>query len=597
MNRSVIILVILLAFGKETQAQWKFIREDSNIQPYIFNVRFLNNKFYIQGPSIAHDGTAGYAAFHLSELDLAGNLIFDTLHGNSFESYIIYLNTPVKKCFQKSTSVVGRRNQAQSGNLIIGQYGVIFDSNHVVKVIPAFENYPLNSGKAAQTFGILNDNRFLSVSTLSFEDVFYTQDLYIRVVDSIGTIHKEKILSIPNRNLFITDYHQYGGYYYFPITRNQLHPNYDAGADYLSTIMIYKMDTANLEVVSSYIEPGLNHALLYGTAHLENGDFFIPTQKKVVSDPLGLDNIYQKTLMKFDKNLNKIWEVSFGNIYASYTRDLMISHDNHIVGIGQEWEDELGKACLFKFDTSGNQLWQRNYVAVQPINQYGTNTSVCSFDLVNDGGFVMSGNNVNHWPHKNRGWVMRVNCLGFIGPPQAALEHNYLENYQLNFTNNSTEAGSFTWLFDDGSIYHTTEHDGDIQHSFENPEIEHTLLLVAHGCNGEADTLRYTIPVHPDFLPEDPDAEVVVPENGYFAIYPNPAAVGNWIQVVLNKQTHAQALSLEFHNSAGQLTTRYDMPNESGIYMIDNDFAQGLYHVSLIVDGKVVARKKFVVGS
>jgi hypothetical protein len=30
--------------------------------------------------------------------------------------------------------------------------------------------------------------------------------------------------------------------------------------------------------------------------------------------------------------------------------------------------------------------------------------------------------------------------------------------------------------------------------------------------------------------------------------------------------------------------------------MIDNDFAQGLYHVSLIVDGKVVAMKKLVVG-
>lgn len=594
MNRLVVIIVVLLTFVKETNAQWKFVREDSNVQPYIYNVRSLNNKFYIQGPSIAHDGTAGYAAFHLSELDNAGNLIFDTLHGNSNVSHLIFLNVPIKKLFQYSFSVCGRRNQAETGNLIVGQYGIVFDTNHAVKIIPAFENYPPNSGMAAQTFGRINDNRFLSIATLRFADVFYTQDLYIRVVDSLGSILKEKILSIPNRNLFITDYHEFDGFYYFPITRNQLHPNYDAGADYLSTIMIYKMDTANLELVNSYTEPGLKYGLYYGSAHLDNGDFFIPTQKKVVSDPLGINNLYQKTLMKFDKNLNKIWEVSFGSIYSPATRELMISQDNHIVGIGQEWEDELGKACLFKFDTTGNQLWQRNYVAVQPINQYGTNTSVYSFDLVNDGGFILSGNNLNHWPHKDRGWVMRVNCLGFLGSPQAALTHAYLDNYQLNFSNNSTEAGSFTWIFDDGAIYHTTEHDSDIQHTFENPEVEHTVTLIAHGCNGEADTLVYTVPIHPDFLPEQP--EPLTPENGYFAIYPNPAQVGSDIKIVMNAQANAQEVAFEFHNNTGQLAARYEVPNQSVIYMIYNEFAQGMYHVSMKVDGKVVVRKKFVVG-
>ena len=270
--------------------------------------------------------------------------------------------------------------------------------------------------------------------------------------------------------------------------------------------------------------------------------------------------------------------------------------------LSSEWANDIyrhenqngnGVAHLFKSNFDGEFVWERKYYAL--LNDYyGAVNEAFNFKILDDG-FLICGQGYGDFPQINRGFLIHANCLGFIGPPQAALEHNYLENYQLNFTNNSTEAASFTWIFDDGAIYHTTEHDGDIQHTFENPEIEHTLLLVAHGCNGEADTLRYVIPVHTDFIPEEPDPEVVVPENGYFAIYPNPAAVGNWIQVVLNKQTHAQALSLEFHNSAGQLTTRYDMPNESGIYMIDNDFAQGLYHVSLIVDGKVVARKKFVV--
>jgi hypothetical protein len=359
--------------------------------------------------------------------------------------------------------------------------------------------------------------------------------------------------------------------------------------------MIYKVYTATLNVVSTFTEPGLKYATSFGGMHFDNGDFIVSCRKKVVTDPEGRYDEYQKTLMKFDKNLNKLWETSFGGYGVPGIWDVALSHDNQIVGISYELEDQMSKACLFKFDTTGTQLWQRNYFVLSTPNEYWAVNNAYSFDLMNDGGYVLGGHSKIFFPDKEVGWVMRVNCLGFLGPPQAALTHDYLENYQINFTNNSTEAGSFTWIFDDGAIYHTTEHDGDIQHTFEHLEVPHTVILIAHGCNGEADTLRYVIPVHPDFIPAEPNPEIIIPENGYFAIYPNPSAVGNPIYAVINEQPNAQTLALEFHDASGKLAARYNLSTEGGIVFLHNDFAQGLYHVSLIVDGKIKARKKFVV--
>lgn len=593
--RQLIIFLLFISYGL-AQAQWKFIRENDSIQSYIKGVRYINGKIIFNGNSIAFDTIGnGFAAFHVTELDENGNVLFDTLHGNSFESYpqgLIYSN---KYKEQFSTHLVAKRNQVSNGNQILGWYGLVIDTNHQVQVIPAFENYPENINVFPLNFERRGINKFLSIATVQYIDVFYTTNLHIRFIDSLGIIQKEKVLSIPNRRLFCSTFHEFEGHYYFPVSRAQQHWNASNGASDLATIMLYKLDTATLDVVDVLTEPGLKYLGAESVVVFENGDFAIPCQKVISISPNGLEWIQIKVVRKYDKNLNLLWEKEYGDGNA-FTRTLRKDENDNIYSLCNEAKDLHYMSSLVKFSSEGDILMWRNYIAIPSQNEYGTLTSAYGFDFMPDGGYVLAGSCHITWPHKIVGWVMRTNCLGFLGPPQAALAHEFLENHQINFTNNSTEAGSFTWLMDDGSVYETTEHDGGIQHTFEDLTVEHTVTLVAHGCSGENDTLVYTIPIHPDFLPEPPiDPEPIIPENGFFAIYPNPAQVGAPINIVMNAQANAEKIVFEFHNGAGQLAASYEVPNQSGVLMFQNEFAQGLYHVSMKVDGKVVAKKKFVV--
>lgn len=371
------------------------------------------------------------------------------------------------------------------------------------------------------------------------------------------------------------------------------------GSPDLSKAMVIQLNKSDLSVVKQYVHPGFKHA--FTSIIVDQEDNVLAGGATLLElNEQGSDYYDQKIFVRLDSELNFVWEKLFGTkFYHMHPKYFEPFDDTTFIGMGNDiYIDENLKENtvihLFRANFDGELLWERKYHSLLN-NVYSTFNEAFNFKIL-DGGFLICGRAIGNFSQINRGLLLYANCLGFIGPPQAALAHEYLENYQLNFTNNSTEAGSFTWIFDDGSIYQTTEHDGDIQHTFANPDVEHTVTLIAHGCNGEADTVIYTIPVHPDFLPEDPDAEVIVPENGYFAIYPNPAAVGNPIYAVINEQPNAQTLDLEFHDTSGKLAVRFNLSTEGGIVFLHNEFAQGMYHVSLLVDGKVVARKKFVVG-
>lgn len=67
------------------------------------------------------------------------------------------------------------------------------------------------------------------------------------------------------------------------------------------------------------------------------------------------------------------------------------------------------------------------------------------------------------------------------------------------------------------------------------------------------------------------------------------------IHSVVQRKHREKKVVFEFHNSSGQLAARYDVPNQSAVYLLVNELAQGMYHVSMKVDGKVVARKKMIV--
>lgn len=587
------ILSILLASFSWTQ--WNYVGSSNDVQPALIDAKKIGDKIFVYGPTRASDSLPPFGQLHFSEFDLSGNKIFDTLIGNTTSSYLAFWNR--QYTFNTKSSIFVRKIFPIQGNAVMEHLGIVVDTNYSIQEIPLFLHLPEFSYIYGVWFQQIEENRFIVITSVVYPDDNYSEShLYFRIIDSTGAVIQENVIEMINREFYCTNWVEHGDYYYLTVTRTQVSSVF--GSPDLSKAMVIQLNKSDLSVVKQYVHPGFKHAFTSIIAD-PDGNVLVGGARVMELNEQGTAYYDQKIFVRLDSALNFVWEKLFGTkSYYMHTKYFEPFDDTTFIGLANDIyrhenlrENEV--VHLFKANFDGKLLWERKYYAMHD-DVYGSFDEGFNFKILDDG-FLICGRAIAGFPQINRGFLVYANCLGFIGPPQAALTHDYLENYQLNFTNNSTEAGSFTWIFDDGAIYHTTEHDGDIQHTFENPEIQHTLLLVAHGCNGEADTLRYVIPVHPDFIPEEPDAEVVVPENGYFAIYPNPAAVGNPIYAVINEQPNAQTLALEFHDASGKLAVRYNLSTEGGIIFLHNDFAQGLYHVSLIVDGKIKARKKFVV--
>lgn len=577
-------------------AQWKYVGSNNDIQPSLYGVKSVGDKIYVYGPTAARDSVPVFVQLHCSEFDLQGNKIFDTLIGTTHSSYTAFTQTQYSH--GSVSNIFVNKRYPILGNTHNQKMGILLDTNYAIHEIPIYANLPEHDYSYGTKFQQIEENRFIVITSLIYPDDNYSEShLYFRIIDSTGAVIQQNVIEMLNRQFYCTNWIEHGDYYYLTVTRTQVSGVF--GAPDLSKTMVIQLNKSDLSVVKQYVHPGFKHAFTSIIVDQE-GNVLVGGATLLELNEQGSAYYDQKIFVKFDSELNFVWEKLFGTkSYYMHTKYFEPFDDTTFIGLANDIyrhenlrENEV--VHLFKANFDGDLHWERKYYAMHD-EEYGSFNEAFNFKILDDG-FLICGRAIAGFPQINRGFLVYANCLGFLGPPQAALTHEYLENYQLNFTNNSTEAGSFTWLFDDGSIYHTTEHDGDIQHTFENPEIEHALLLVAHGCNGEADTLRYTIPVHPDFIPEEPNPEIIIPENGYFAIYPNPSAVGNPIYAVINEQPNAQTLALEFHDASGKLAARYNLSTEGGIVFLHNDFAQGIYHVSLLVDGKVKARKKFVVG-
>lgn len=576
-------------------SQWQFTREDNNTQPYINGVVVLNNRILFTGPSLAVDSIPQFAIFHCTELDFDGNIIKDTLIGNTTETVVQY-DMPNRYYNYNSYHYI-QRQFPNSANPAL-QYGMVMDTNYNRHYVDIYTDFPEHASHVNSYFQQIAENKFMSIATLVYNTGVYTGHMHIRIIDSLGNVQKEKILSMPNRRLFCTTFHEFEGHYYFHCLRAQPNPN--NSTEQWTTKIIYKLDTNDLNIVDQRVEPGLQFYDARSSVVLQNGDFVVECLKILGyvehPNPLMQFPIVVRTLRKYDTELNLLAEWQFGSVgpHIASNREIKLQDPETIVGIGRDTIINQSAMCIYKIDTTGHLKWFRKYTPLfDTLYAYGN--FPYGFDFMPDGGYVVCGRSSGSFPMQFRGWVMRLNCLGFMGSPQAAFNAAGQSDMSWAFVNNSTEAGSFTWLMDDGTVYETPENADTLFHTFADPSVEHTITLIAHGCNGEADTLMYVLPPHPLYDP-NPQPEPPTPENGFFAIYPNPAQVGAPIHIVMNAQNNAEKVVFEFHNSAGQLAASYAVPNEAAVFMLENIFAQGMYHVSMKVDGKVVVRKKFVVG-
>ncbi len=380
-------------------------------------------------------------------------------------------------------------------------------------------------------------------------------------------------------------------------------------------IHFYKMDESSNILKHAFFQ---NTQICYGghaLATMENGAIGITYLESKMFYNIGHpQHQYRPVIAKLDSNFHLVWKdtlrTQYFNIWSySPPADLVVCDDGGLIGAYHCTKKVMydssilmttrliNSVNLVKYTSHGELQWKRKFHYI-PITDSLDQIEYIIYDMdkTSDGGFIACGEVVNYTALNAQAlgrfaYVLKVNCLGFMGPPEAYLTHEINEGFSVNFFNSSLQAGSYEWDFGDGSpVLWTGEKDDSIHHQY-NDFGPYIVTLIAHGCNGETDTLKTMISpaLHLDPTP-------ITTGQGYFALFPNPVSSGNKIIVYLSGVDPSLGdVRLELYSQNTQLVRTYSIGYEEGSYLIDSNIAAGMYHINLIQDGRLLQSRKLVV--
>jgi hypothetical protein len=325
-----------------------------------------------------------------------------------------------------------------------------------------------------------------------------------------------------------------------------------------------------------------------------------------------VDNFkYIPLMARLDHDLNILWkdtlrQFSVSNFgYPDLLRKIEpVDENSFVYGYGRStYQDSTSGfgtiyARMGKRNISGEVQWNRNFYFYPDTlidTQHPATYQIYDIETTSDGGYIMAGiirstDSIAIQVPSEFGYVVKTNCLGFIGSPSASVQVQNLENLEVQFTNTSTEAGSFDWYFGDGTHITVGEHQTTFTHQYLTFG-PHSAMLIAHGCDGEADTLYFEVNPVQHF-----DPSVVTEGQGFFSIFPNPITAGNYLFIYLNDvNLDEENLNMRIFSNDGKLVSHFNLNAMEGNHILSPNLGTGMYHAVLYQGDKLLQERKFVV--
>lgn len=354
----------------------------------------------------------------------------------------------------------------------------------------------------------------------------------------------------------------------------------------------------------------------FETLPLEDGGVIYSYFETIEDDN---DLLFRAVLCRLDSDFDLVWKSplkpNFSNgAFYTVPNKLRFVNDSVVAGV-YTWSEKIMydttvwnsarypmAVRVFNRHLNGDLLWARNHYywpLTDSLNE--PEYTLKDFELTPDGGFIMCGD-VKNFDSLVAGvqgqfaYVLKTNCLGFLGDPEAAADYIIEDDYAITFINTSTQAGSYTWHFGPSSssgtveTLYTDEYTDTVTHIFPGPG-SYEVQLIAHGCNAAADTLAFIVE------PEKVEDPTVIPNgNGYFTFFPNPVSTGGYLSLYLNALNPQDGeVYVLFHAMNGDLVQRISLGWEEGSYLIQTNMASGMYHVSLYQGDSFLQTRKLVV--
>ncbi|MFT5779747.1 MAG: hypothetical protein ACI837_002706 [Crocinitomicaceae bacterium] len=201
-------------------------------------------------------------------------------------------------------------------------------------------------------------------------------------------------------------------------------------------------------------------------------------------------------------------------------------------------------------------------------------------------GSVISYDSLEAGKPAQYGYVIKTNCLGFLGSPEVAVSYVFGEDNTVSFTNESIQAGSYYWDFGDGDTLLTGESATNIAYSYGATGI-YNAMLIGYGCDGISDTLYFSI----DFKYTDP---AYAGDGTLLTLYPNPVLSGSSVSFYIGAIPEGENY-LHVYNELGQRVDRFHIDEANTNYIAPVDYAGGVYHFVLESNSEVLETEKLLV--
>jgi PKD repeat protein len=276
--------------------------------------------------------------------------------------------------------------------------------------------------------------------------------------------------------------------------------------------------------------------------------------------------------------------------------DFKIVQDSLFVGAFEYIEELVFNQAYYttmrlsQYNLDGVNKWNRDYTYFPTDNFNDPEYGIYDMELTSDGGYIMCGE-IYHFDSLSAGspgqfgYVLKTNCLGFLGDPIS--EFTYQSNSGLvEFVNEGIQAGSYTWIFGDGDTLVTNEYVDSVSHVYDANGI-YIVQLIAHGCNGESDTILKSINV-------SGISNGYVGDGTLLTLYPNPMSSGESLAFYVG-DIPTEDITVEVVNEIGQSVFTGKIESSQTTYIIPLNFASGVYFVSLKNESDRLEVEKLIV--
>lgn len=369
-------------------------------------------------------------------------------------------------------------------------------------------------------------------------------------------------------------------------------------------------------------QPSTFTQLNSGTKRLNDGKYIVAfTDSKMDTFAGNYTRIIRPYVGVLDPSLNLLWKDSLTqywwtasdgiSLFGFAPYDFLVQDSNFTYAytrpLGLNVSDTIPFTSLLVQNrklSNGSINWSRSY---QFYDSASFTNIIPHYEIYDgaitpwDSGYVFVGTSSNFDSIQAGlpgilGYVLKTNCLGHMSDPVASGSFNLLDSMAVHFQSSCLQDGGVTWHFGDSSSQFYSEYQDSIFHQYATHGLKN-VMLVAHGCGGRNDTLRFTVNVPRYTGPNDEPDEPVQPSIAYtktIVIAPNPTIPGKPVSIYLG-DIPVGGVNLIVKDQKGREVQKFFFPAGQTSYLIPLNLAAGIYDLCLYSKGKFLEHERLVV--